>query len=178
MSIVVSITEEQLLTALRTFLLTLVPVGTEVIDGNDNRTPMPITPFVMMTTLRFADLSVSRSTYNVPTDGTANGSENNATDVQWNVQIDCFGSGASSNANTIARLIKTPYAVQQFDASGLAMAPLYATEVHNTTMINGEQQYEQRFTFEFVAQFNPVIQTPMQFANEVTVGIQTVESLS
>jgi hypothetical protein len=54
MSISLSLTESQTLTALRSFLLSILPTGIEVVRGQDNRVPEPVGPdFVTMTpTLR------------------------------------------------------------------------------------------------------------------------------
>src|SRR6185437_8444727 len=54
-------------------------------------------------------------------------------------------------------------------ASGVDMQPLYAEEPRNLTMINAENQYEPRWSFDFIAQFNPVVSTPLDFAVALTV---------
>lgn len=64
MSVSLSLTESQTLQALRTFLLTIVPTGTQVIKGQDNRVPEPQgTDFITMTPLMRERLSTNVDEY-------------------------------------------------------------------------------------------------------------------
>lgn len=57
-------TESQTLAALRSFLLAVLPTGTEVVRGQDNRVPEPIGPnFVVMTPLTQPRLGTNEVTY-------------------------------------------------------------------------------------------------------------------
>ncbi len=59
-----SLTEAQTLTALRAFLLGVVPAGTDVIRGQDNRVPEPVGPdFVVMTPLMQGRLGTNETAY-------------------------------------------------------------------------------------------------------------------
>ena len=50
MAITLSITEDMVLTALRTFLLSVLPAGVEVVQGQNNRTPEPAAnDYIVMT---------------------------------------------------------------------------------------------------------------------------------
>lgn len=61
MAVTVSLTEAQILTALRSFLLGILPAGTEVIRGQVNRVPQPAAAdFVVMTPLSQVRLSTNR----------------------------------------------------------------------------------------------------------------------
>lgn len=165
MSATISITETQLLTALRAFLLTLV--NAEVIRSQQNRVAMPTGDFVVMTPLFTTGLSTDLTAYQP---GSSNpGVESHSRATQWNVQLDCYGPSASDNANLIATMIRTDYACQQFLASGIDIQPLYAGEPKQSTMINAEQQFENRWTVDFVAQYNPVVKMPQDFANTLTI---------
>lgn len=58
MAITVSLTEDQILTGLRAFLLAVLPDGIEVVQGQDNRVSMPAgANFVIMTPARREQLS-------------------------------------------------------------------------------------------------------------------------
>ena len=60
----VSLTQSQILTALRSFLLLVLPAGIEVVQGQDNRVPEPIGPdFVTMTPLFRERLAWNIDTY-------------------------------------------------------------------------------------------------------------------
>lgn len=169
MSATIDITQAQLLTALRTFLLGIY--SGEVIRSQDNRVPMPTGPFCTMTPLFLTGLSSSSSTYTDPGAGT--GTENNQRSTQWRVQLDFYGVGSGDAAATVAALVRTSYACDQMAASG--MQPLYAGEPKQNPLITAEQQYENRWTVDFIAQFNPIVQTPMQFASSLAVGVADVD---
>ena len=53
--------------------------------------------------------------------------------------------------------------------------PLFPDEPHNTTMINGEQLYEGRWTVDLHFQFNPVVSVPMEFADEIITDIASID---
>ncbi len=165
MSAAISVTRSQLLAALRGFLLSAVDV--EVVQAQDNRVAMPDGPFITMTDMGFVGLSTNRSSYHDP--GAGIGTETNARSTQWNVQLDFYGEGAADLAATVAVLVRSEYACRQLANSG--MQPLYAGEPRNTTLLNGEQQYEERWTLEFSAQCNPSVTTPMDFADELVIQL-------
>lgn len=169
--ITTSVTEDALLTALRGFLLPVV--GGEVIQSQDNGVPMPAGLFTTMTTIRIEGLSTNKESW-ADTGSSATSAIKNTRSSQWTVQLDVYGDGAMDRASTAAALIRTDYACTQFAAASIEIQPLHASEPHQTSMINGEQQYEQRWTFDFAAQFNPVFVTPMQYADELHIGLAEV----
>lgn len=171
MTPILSVTENDLLTALRGFLLPIVQC--EVVAGQGNRVGMPTDRFVEMTTLRLEGLSTNKEFY-ADTGDSLTSAIKNTRSTQWNVQLDFYGEDAMDQAGIIAALLRTDYACTLFSESPTGLAPLYASEPHQTTMINGEQQYEPRWTFDFAAQFNPVITTPMQYADELHIKLAEV----
>lgn len=61
---VLILTEVQTFTALRAFLLRVLPAGTDVVRGQDNRVPEPrVSNFVVMTPLSQPRLGTNRTTY-------------------------------------------------------------------------------------------------------------------
>jgi hypothetical protein len=172
MTVAISITEEDLLTALRGFLLPLI--DGEVVQAQANRVPMPYGSFTTMTTLFLTGLSTNRASY---TDtGLGTGTENNSRSTRWDVQLDFYGDGALDRAVAVSTLIRTDFACTWFKDHGDVIQPLYAGEPKQTSMVNGEQQYEQRWTVDFVAQLNPVVQTPMDFADQLNIGLAEVDA--
>lgn len=165
----ISLTQSALLTALRSFLLGLY--AGEVVQAQDNRVPMPLGSFCTMTAMYITPLSMSFDTYTDP--GTNPGTANNQRSTQWRVQLDFYGPGAADSATIIAQTVRTEYACTQLVASG--MQPLYASEPKNTTLINAEQQFENRWTVDFIAQFNPIVTTPMDFAAQLDIGLADVD---
>lgn len=137
MTITIDITEDKLLTALRGFLLPIVQC--EVFQGQGNRATVPKDPFVEMTTIRTEGLSTNKEIW-ADTGNSATSAIKNTRSSKWTVQLDFYGETSMDAANLVAGLIRTDFACTQFAASGVDMAPLYADEPHQTTMINGEQQ--------------------------------------
>src|SRR5574337_877886 len=155
----VSITESNVLTALRTFILSLVTC--EVVQGLGNRSAMPPTDFIAMTPLSMTIIETNVSTYS---DAPGNGTQNVMRPTRLDVQIDCYGSTAFDRATIISTMLRSEYACNSFAASGFDVQPLYADDPKQLPFINGEDQYEQRFTFAAALQFNPVVTVPQDFA--------------
>lgn len=167
MSATISITQDDLTAALRGFLLSLIDA--EVFLSQENNTPMPIGDFVTMTPMFITGLSTNRVSYNDP--GIGQGSEQTQRSNQWRCQLDFYGNSAQDMAAIVGTMIRSEYASEWFRQNNMPVTPLYAGEPHQTTMINAEQQYENRWTLDFIAQFNAVIATPLDFMDSIQVGI-------
>lgn len=168
MTLSISITEDNLMTALRGFLLSAF--AAEVIQSQVNRVAMPQGNFIQMTSLMMSSLSTTRSSY-APGAGT----QSFANPTKWTCQLDFYGDASADNAATFLAVIRTAYACDQFAAAGFDFQPLYAGEARNTTLINGEQQYEGRYTVDLVAQFNPVVTAGQDFARQLAIGLADVD---
>ena len=223
-----SITQSQIFTVLRNFILSVVPSGVEVFRAQINRVPEPSgTDFVEMTPIfqeRLATnidilvealfvgsitattltitsvlagaLSVGSQIYGngisantfitalgTGTGGTGTYTVNNSQTfasgliqagtseveqyTQVTVQLDVHGPSSADNAQVITTLFRDQYATQMFYQSGFDMAPLYTSDPRQSPFINGEQQYEDRWTIDLVLQANPVLSVPLQFAVEL-----------
>lgn len=169
----ISITESNLMTALRSFLVGVLGTGVEVIQSQNNNAAMPLGDFVTMTPMFATGLAWSRSAYVDP--GVNPGIARVQRSTQWNTQLDFYGPNAANNAATVATLIRTEYACEQFAASGVDMQPLYAGEPKQTTLINAEQKYENRWTLDFIGQYNPIVQTGQDFAGSLNIGLADVD---
>lgn len=167
MSATISITQDDLTAALRGFLLSLVDA--EVFLAQENLIPMPNQDFVTMTPMFITGLSTNRVGYNDP--GVGQGSELTQRSNQWRCQLDFYGNSAQEMAAIVGTMIRSEYSTNWFRQSNMPVTPLYAGEPHQTTMINAEQQYESRWTLDFIAQFNAVIATPLDFMDSIQVGI-------
>ena len=170
MSASVNIIQDDLTTALRGFLLSIVDTQTVEL-GQQNRTSMPIADnFVIMTPLGQVGLSTNRVRYD--DNGIyGQGKQQTQRSTQWPCQIDCYGERASEFASIIGTLIRSDYACEWFSCNGPVLSPLYCSEPKQTAMVNGEQQYEDRWTLDFIGQYNPIVSTPLDFMDNITVGI-------
>ncbi|CAI1839791.1 Uncharacterised protein [Serratia grimesii] len=169
----ISISDDDITTALRGFLLSLI--STEVVLAQENRVPMPVSDFCTMTPLGVNGLSTNRYSYTDPGTVTGGSQQTTRTNV-WRCQLDFYGETAQSNSLIVATMVRSEYAVEQFKSMGYDIRPLYSGEPHQTTMINGEQQYESRWTLDFSAQVNAVITTPMQFMDIIDIGLVEVDT--
>lgn len=155
-------------TAIRSFLVELA-TPQRVIRSPVNRAAMPVGPFVLVTPLA----TIPLATPTVKIDGAGNRSVKRSS--QFNCQIDCYGPDSGDLAELISMLFREQYAVEKFAASGLEIAPLYATNAHQMPIVTGEEQYLERWTFEIALQFNPIVSTVQQSANMLSVGIISVD---
>lgn len=175
----VNINESDLRTALRGFLLSLVGDEYEVVRGQDNRVPMPGGKFITMTGHHNDELNKPYSNWQDSGKPTG-GKELTNQAKKWICQLDIYGEEASSVASTIFTMARSRWAVRQFAAltqdKGFSITPLYADTPRQTTMINGEKQYEERWTLDLHLQFNAVISTPMEFAEELYVKPASVDA--
>jgi hypothetical protein len=159
-----TIQESDVLTALRTFLLSLV--NCEVIRGQTNRVPMPKGDFIALTPLLTVQLETPVSTYH---DIQYLGTQNIQRSTRFDIQIDSYGASACDRANTISILLRTEYACDQFKASGFDIQPLYGEDPKQIPLITGEEQYLERWTFTAVLQCNPVVSIPQDFADKLII---------
>ena len=94
------------------------------------------------------------------------------------VQIDVHGPNSAENAQAISTLLRDGYGCYQFAASGYDVQPLYADEPRQTPFINGENQYEFRWTVNAVLQANIVIDMPQAFFTDVRIGFAQANRIS
>jgi hypothetical protein len=171
MSFAPSVTEDTFLTAVRAFLLLVVPTGWEVVQGQDNRVPEPTAAnFIVMTPVNRSRLATNIDVYVASETGGQIDTAVFSHSTQCDVQLDIHGEGGADAAQTIATLFRDDYAVQSMAA--YAVTPLYATDGHQVPFINAEQQYEDRWVMTLSLQIVPAISTSAQFADTVVVSIE------
>lgn len=162
MTATVSPSQSVVMTALRSFILSLI--ACEVIQGLGNGTPMPLGAFIAITPLFQNRLSTNVDSYADPTPTT--GSKSAQASTQYTVQIDTYGPDSSDWAAILSTMLRDEYAC-------LSMAPdvqpLSADDPRMAPLIDGEQQYEQRWTVTALLQYNPVVSTPMQFFDQAVI---------
>jgi len=158
----ISITESNLYTACRSFLIGVLPCP--VVQGQQNRAAMPVGDFVTMTSLGTTALSTDKATYQ-PNAST----QTHGRSTRWDVQLDFYGPNAADNANIVATLFKSDFACSQVEATGVDMDPLYAEEPRQIPFVNAENQYEKRWSVQCAFQFNPTVVVSQQFAASLHV---------
>lgn len=143
-------THSQVLAVLRTFLLTVVPTGTEVILFQNNRVPEPDGDFVIMSPLRMTRLSTNLDEFG-----------ETSTDItealRVDIQLDFHAASpvtAADTAVTTSTLLRSWSSTEVFEASGYDVSPLYADDARQSPFVNAEQQYETRWVVDASFQVN------------------------
>lgn len=162
-----TVTETDIMTALRTVLLGILPSGYDVLRSQANRVPQPKGPdFVMMTPLRYARLSTNRTSWAGLTPTTVNV----ATPTQVDVQLDVYGPKAQDMGTLIHMLFRDAFMCDQFTAANALIQPLDASAPQQTAFVNAEAQYEDRRILTVSLQVNAAVNVPQDFADSIAIA--------
>jgi hypothetical protein len=181
MPTMISLTETQIFTALRSVLgaFGLAPSDPEqpvqIIRGQVNRVPEPARPdFVVLWPITRDRLAMNITTYDgAPNPGTAAIMQ----ETEVTIQADVHGPFSADNAARIQTLFRDQFAMDAFAASGLPLTPLYTSDPRQMPFDNGEQQVEERWTIDLCMQADVTITVPQQFAITLTGTATPVEAL-
>lgn len=154
---------DDLMVKLRSFVLQVIP-DIEVIQGLGNGVAMPDGPFVCFTATKQRRISTNISRH-MPTENL----RNVLMPTEYTLQVDCYGPLSSDYATLLAALWRDSYAC---DSLAPLAAPLNVTNPVQIPLVNGEQNYEHRWTFSALLQFNPVIAVPQQYADVIEVDVK------
>lgn len=169
----IDITQTDVLTVVRGFLLSFLPDTVEVVKGQDNRVPEPSSPnYIVMTGLFLNRLRTNIDNYEdtfdpLHPDPTAPGYKKAQQAIDFNLQIDVHGPLSADYSAVISTLWRDLVACAFFKASGFDMQPLYVDDPKQTAFIDEGDQYEDRWTITAHLQFNPVVTTGQQFASRL-----------
>lgn len=162
MSAVIDTPLTQLYTIVGGFLQAMIGVDPStgitvaVTRGQINLVPMPPTPFINM----LAMVSGRVSTNEVFYDGTAQ-TQITQQSTKVKMRMDFYGPLAHDWATIIETLWRDTVGC---NALAPVCAPLYSNEPMQSTLVNGEENYEDRWILEAFLQYNPRITTPQQSA--------------
>ncbi len=174
MSATLDFTDSQLFTAVRAFLLDVLPAGVEVVRGQVNRVPQVAAPdFVVITAIQRPRLMTNVESWADPINPVAL-NHMQASDVV--LQLDVHGPNSTDNAQLVTTTWRTPYACDFFAALGVPAAPLHADDPLQIPFINGESQYEDRWIVQAHVQTNVTVVTGQQFANTLDAGLISVDA--
>lgn len=144
MAIALVPTDSQIRTALRSFLLGILPAGVEVVLGQDNRVPEPVAlDFVVMTRIRSDRLATNVDTYaDVAFEGSISGTVLTVTSMLLGeilVGATLFGTGVAAGT-TIASFGSGSGGVGTYNLSGSAQT--VESEVMATGALSALQETE------------------------------------
>lgn len=152
-----SITMSQVFTGLKAWLMDALGVGTaSVVQELQNRASAPAAGFVNMLHKTQKRLSMNTVTYSGPGETVTT---TKPTDFQ--IQVDSYGAAAGDWANVIAAMWASPLAVAFLAPYGLC--PLWTDDPVELSIVNGEEQFEERWVVVLHMQFNPAMAAPMTF---------------
>lgn len=171
-----SLTLTNAYTALRTFLLGILPAQTEVVQGQANRVPMPqASNFVVMTPMRMEQMAQTVHTLAPPTaPAPALGSDEIARSMALHFQLDVYGPASANNATVITTLLRDSYGVEAFTGTGLN--PLYVEDPFQMPLVSGEQQWIQRWTIRAALHGHFAVTVPQGFADTLITELSEVSS--
>jgi hypothetical protein len=163
--------QTDIFTALRAILLTIVPSGTEVVQGQDNRVPAPTsTNYVVMTDANRTRLSTNTEDWDrVGTNPTV---VTTSMAAGIDIDLDVHGPASADIAVAIAQTWRSAYAVQFKAEGGYAITPQYASEPRQSVFINGEDQYERRWIVTVTAQAASSLDVPAQFSTGIAATVE------
>lgn len=156
--------------ALRALLLIVVPAGTEVVRGLGNRVPMPKRPFVAMTLVAEQRIATNIVAYTDP--GSGIGMKAIEYQVQLMMQLDFYGPLSAEWSAATSALFRDEFACA---ALAPVCQPLHADDGQMMPLENGEHQYEERWMVGGYLQWNPILTTPQQFSDTLSVDLVNVD---
>lgn len=167
----INVTEDAILSALRTWLLSILPSDREVIQGQVNRVPEPTaTNFIVMVPVNRARLSTNIEQWDETTPNPTQIQEER--DTQLSIQLDIHGDGGSDDAQIIATLWRSIIGCDAFDI----FQPLYASDGHQVPFINDQKQFENRWIMTLELQADIIVSTDYEFADTLDAAIDTIGS--
>lgn len=201
-TVTIDITHSFILNAVRQFLLLILPAGTEVVRGQANRVPEPTSPnYVVMTPLFGERLSTTVDTYQ---DNITSGFRFAQVSMDLTIQLDFHGPSSGDNSQVFVALWRDEYGSTVIFENALIIAevqtdagdniqtntgadiditnqfnivPLYSSDPRQAPFINGEAQYEYRWSVDAHLQFSPTVTLTQQFAAKLgPIGIKQVDA--
>lgn len=170
MTAALDLTEEMILTDLRSVLLGLLPDGWEVIRTQDNQVPQPVGPdFLTMTPIRRERIATNVDTWDYLGDAPTVLDIEQSTKLT--IQLDVYGPQADDVVQIVSTVFRSGSGCAMFEALGHGIDPLYSGDPLQKPFINGEAQYENRWSVDIALQANPIVTVPQDFADALSPSV-------
>ena len=167
MSVTIDIIDQDVFASLVTFFKTFIPSNVEIIQAQENLVAMPKGGFIAMN-----NTGMERLSFNVDTYNSALQEKMILTPTKYAMQLDFYGPTSQIWAMETVALFRDEYTTDLFPAN---IQPLYADDPVQLPLIDGEQQYEQRWKLEATLQYNPILTTSQQSMLDVIVGLAPID---
>lgn len=92
------------------------------------------------------------------------------------IQLDVHGPNSADNAQIISTILRDEYGFALFAQVSTDVRPLHADDPKQIPFLNGEQQIETRWVVDAHLQANVLMRAPMQFADQLDVGLIEVDA--
>lgn len=172
----IDISLDDLYTAMGNFIQLVLGTDIPVVQGQSNAVASPPvatdggTPpsgFVQMQA--FID---KRTTTNQNTYDPVNQLQASQSNTQVEVQLDFYGPLSMNWAKMVSTLLRDEYGCTNLAPS---CQPLWADEAIQSALVDGEEQYEERWTLRSYVQYNPVTTVGQQSATALSVVVINVD---
>jgi len=174
MTVTVTPTESNILTALRSFMTAILPSSVDVVRGQDNRVAEPDgSDFVVMTPIMRSRIATNTDTYLDSYPSTPQ-QQTLTAPWMWTVQLDFHGPSSADYSQIFTQLFRDDYAVQQFGTSGFDVTPLYCEDAKQVPYMNAQQQVERRWVIDCLLQANEAVVVSQEFADALEIGLVDV----
>ena len=167
MAVTIDIIDQDVFTALVVFFNTFLPAGTEVVQAQDNLVSMPKGGFVVMN-----NVSLTRLSTNVDNYQSVEQTKTILTASNYGIQLDFYGPNSQIWASETQTLFRDEYATEIFPPN---IQPLYADNPMQIPLIDGEDQYEQRWKVVASLQYNPILSTSQQSMLGVDIALAPID---
>jgi len=167
MSVTIDIIDQDVFKALVVFFRSFLPAEIEVVQAQDNRVSMPKGGFVAMN-----NIGMDRLSFNVDSYGYTLQDKFILTPTKFDMQLDFYGPTSQEWAMKTVALWRDEYATEIFPAN---IQPLYADDPTQIPLIDGEDQYEQRWRLAGSLQYNPILSTSQQSMLAVDIALAPID---
>lgn len=162
MSASISITDSQVFAAVRSYILSLLP-DVEVIQAQGNDVSMPKNGFIAMNNVSKTRLATNTRTYD-----RVNGKQITLAPTKYRMQLDFYGKTSGEWAEIVFATFRDHYGCDHFPKN---IQPLFCEPPMQLPLIDGEDNYTQRWKMDVALQYNPQVSTPMQFFDNVNIAL-------
>jgi hypothetical protein len=166
-----SITDDAIFKALGDFIASALPIGTPIMQAQDNLVGMPVGGFVTMN--NNSKKRLATNSHNYIKDTPILGSKNVEMSTQYAIQVDLYGPNAGMWSTTVQTLFRDEYATNFMPSN---IQPLYTDDPVQIPLIIGEQNYLERWKMLCYMQYNPIVTIPQQFAISIDPNGEVVEA--
>lgn len=162
-------TEAQIYSSVGLWLRQVLLTGTVILEGQENFTPSPIGPYVVMEIVSRQRLATNSWSY-------ANGERSLVEPVRMGMQINLFGRTAGENVGRIQQLWRDFYTTDALRALGGYISPIDTSEPSQAPLVNAEANYEDQWTIDLRFQVNLTTVIHQDFASSAIPDLDAVDA--